>query len=536
MTGGLPDTGGALGFLGGAGALDSALSGPTLPGFSPNNTLLGAFSKVPWKTPQQIAAEQLNSSLSTEPSAYGLALPLIRGSVYLQCMTIWRSAVREIDVDTTTSGGKGGGGGGSTSSAFSGYEVDIALAICDNVMHDQLILLRLWADMTTVLFDNTTGKPVTTVRTPNLHFYNGSQVVPNATLVKALGKLNTPAFVRTCYIVLTNLNVTPFGGRVPIFHVEVSGSSTDGVEPDRLIPYVEPISGDALISPERTAVDWILGYIYTFQADTKFHTNSFTVIVLSLDTQTELWRVKIKSALFKDYRSPVALSGLSQLIYAAQYNDNLWSDVSVDSETGIVHVLSAPNAHWTEWIGALPLNTKDSSYLLVGNWSAGGMSLATYATATGKITFLTRGDTNASDQRFYTFGPAYQGKARLYAASGSHINEITYTNGHYIVRHAYSFPATVNGLYFDTADDNVVVSGPLHMLKFIPSGGELVYDTNPIPGANYMAIYGGIYNKFPSPVNFHYSEVFAGHALVLTKSATDTGVYKIDTSDGTLEQ
>lgn len=505
---------------------------------SDTGSLLGTFDKVPWKTPEQLVAESTASNLSSEESAYGKVLPIVRGSVYLPCYVIWQSPVREVFTDTTS-----GKGGTSTSETFDGDFVDVALAICDNTLHDTIKLLRLWADKTTCLLDFTTGNSTTTNEVPHFRFYHGNNndiFGPDPTILAAEGADSTPAFINTCYLVLHDFNITSYGGRVPLFSVEISATSADNTRPEKAIPQ-NAIGGAAAVYDDRSAIDWVHGHIYSFLADDDYATNAFTIITLSLDTEKEIRRVKIHSAGYEDYTHALPLFGSPYILYSAKPDGSgagASYNVIIDTETGlIVATDSADPTHNTEWVGARIIGGKTSSYLLIGRYSSGsnGVTVARFDVANKSLHIINR-DYTRTNGRVFSWGPAKNGRVRFYGTkTDGSIVEITYVGGTLAAHTMYDAGASApDGVYYDGSDDSVIISGD-NYLKKVTRAGVLVYNANPV-GGTYQAIIGGKFQKFPGPLRYHWADTYQGHALLLVNgTAAQQGVYKVDTSDGSLE-
>ena len=117
---------------------------------------------------------------------------------------IWSSRFLET-VDESEVGGKGGGG--ATVREFS-YSVSLALALCEG---EVLRVGRIWAD----------GQAVTQAGlTWRLH-PGGEDQLPDPLIAAIEGADAAPAYRGTAYVVFENLDLTPYGNRIPQFNFEV---------------------------------------------------------------------------------------------------------------------------------------------------------------------------------------------------------------------------------------------------------------------------------------------------------------------------
>ncbi len=134
-------------------------------------------------------------------SSEGSVLPRIFGRCRVAGQIIWSSrfleAVRSQEV--------GGKGGGTTVREFS-YSVSLALALCEG---EVVRIGRIWAD----------GQPVDQAGL-TLRLHEGGEDQLADPLIAAI-EGDAPAYRGTAYLVFENLDLTPFGNRIPQFNVEV---------------------------------------------------------------------------------------------------------------------------------------------------------------------------------------------------------------------------------------------------------------------------------------------------------------------------
>lgn len=134
-------------------------------------------------------------------SSEGAALARVFGRTRIAGELIWSSRFLE-SVSSERVGGKGGG---ASVREFS-YSVSLAIALCEG---EVARIGRIWAD----------GQPVDqggmTVR-----LHRGTEDQLPDPLIEAIEGA-APAYRGTAYVVLENLDLTPFGNRIPQFNFEV---------------------------------------------------------------------------------------------------------------------------------------------------------------------------------------------------------------------------------------------------------------------------------------------------------------------------
>jgi len=140
-------------------------------------------------------------------SSEGSVLPRIFGRCRVAGQIIWSSRFLE-SVQTENVGGKGGGG--TTVREFS-YSVSLAIALCEG---EVARVGRIWAD----------GQAVDQ-STLTFRLHEGSENQLPDPLIAAI-EGDAPAFRGTAYLVFENLDLTPYGNRIPQFNVEVFRRAT----------------------------------------------------------------------------------------------------------------------------------------------------------------------------------------------------------------------------------------------------------------------------------------------------------------------
>ncbi|HVH03298.1 MAG TPA: host specificity protein, partial [Amaricoccus sp.] len=144
-------------------------------------------------------------------SSEGSPVARVYGRVRLAGQLIWSSRFLE-SVNEEEVGGKGGGG--ATVREYS-YSVSIAIALCEGPV---LRLGRIWADG--IVMDQSGVA---------FRLHEGSETQLPDPLVAAIeGAEMAPAYRGTAYVVFDNLDLTPFGNRIPQFNFEVFRRPSEG--------------------------------------------------------------------------------------------------------------------------------------------------------------------------------------------------------------------------------------------------------------------------------------------------------------------
>ena len=134
----------------------------------------------------------------------GAAIPRVYGRMRVAGQVIWASRFRE---SVTTRGG-GKGAPSAPEAREYGYSVSLALALCEGVITR---VNRIWADGQEVGRD-----------TLDLSVYDGAETQgPDPKIAAVEGAENTPAYPGIAYVVISDLDLAPYGGRVPQFTFEV---------------------------------------------------------------------------------------------------------------------------------------------------------------------------------------------------------------------------------------------------------------------------------------------------------------------------
>ena len=150
------------------------------------------------------------SRLRLTGSGEGDAIAQIYGRMRVAGQIIWATEFRE-DVTVTSSGGGKGAPSGPKVHDFS-YSVSVALALCEGEISN---VGRVWAD----------GSEVARAGL-NMRVYPGTRdQLPDPRIEAVEGAGTVPAYRGTAYVVLEDLDLTPYGNRVPQFTFEVTRPS-----------------------------------------------------------------------------------------------------------------------------------------------------------------------------------------------------------------------------------------------------------------------------------------------------------------------
>ncbi len=153
---------------------------------------------------QRIEGARLEN-LAVTTSTEGAVIPRVWGRMRLGGNIIWATDFTE-HVSTTTQGGKGGGPKVTTTSYS--YTASFAVALCEGPISG---IGRVWAD----------GKPLDLTGV-TWRLYTGDEAqTPDPFIEARMGAENAPAYRGTAYVMFEELDLTPFGNRLPQLSFEV---------------------------------------------------------------------------------------------------------------------------------------------------------------------------------------------------------------------------------------------------------------------------------------------------------------------------
>lgn len=176
----------------------------------------------------------------------GTAIPRTIGRTRLSGQVVWASRFQEM---TETTGGGGKGGPKPPKQTRYSYAISLAIALCEGEITR---VGRIWADGREI--------PRSSIQ---MRIYRGTERQMPDGLIEAIeGRDNAPAFRGVAYVVLENLDLTPFGNRVPqlsfevVRHIEVPGIVP---APSSLIEGVALVPGTGEYALATTAVHYDYG-------------------------------------------------------------------------------------------------------------------------------------------------------------------------------------------------------------------------------------------------------------------------------------
>jgi hypothetical protein len=138
-------------------------------------------------------------------SGEGADLPRVFGRMRVAGQLIWSSRFLET-VNKTNVGGKGAGG--SASVRQYSYSISVAVALCEGEIAR---VGRIWADGQVLAQSTVTWR---------LHVGSEDQL-PDPVIAAIEGEDTAPAYRGTAYVVFENLELGPYGNRIPQFNFEV---------------------------------------------------------------------------------------------------------------------------------------------------------------------------------------------------------------------------------------------------------------------------------------------------------------------------
>ncbi len=164
-----------------------------------------------------LGSTRLNE-LFVQSSAYGQPISIIYGSNRIAENIIWSTDIEEHNEHITHSRRVGKGGGRKVSQTEMRYNYSVNLAISLGLGPiDEVI--RVWADTKLLNLDNI-----------QIRTYNGSnEQMPDPMIEAICGMDKTPAYRGMAYVVFEQLDLAPFGGRIPNFTFEVKKNDANSL-------------------------------------------------------------------------------------------------------------------------------------------------------------------------------------------------------------------------------------------------------------------------------------------------------------------
>jgi hypothetical protein len=171
------------------------------------------------------------SRLRLTGTGEGDAIAQVYGRMRVAGQVIWATQFRET---VTTSGGGGGKGAPSQPAQRSySYSLSLAIALCEGEISH---VGRIWADGIELPREDLT-----------LRVYRGTRdQLPDPRIEAVEGAGTVPAYRGTAYVVIEDLDLSPFNNRVPQFTFEVSRPAQQGLPGATLDP-AHGVEGLALL-------------------------------------------------------------------------------------------------------------------------------------------------------------------------------------------------------------------------------------------------------------------------------------------------
>ncbi len=218
--------GGAFGgaILGFSGAAIGGFIGSTI-GSVVDNWIVSSLAPA-----QRIEGARLDS-LRITASTEGAVIPRLFGRMRIGGNIIWATDFRE-EINTTRQGGGKGSGPKVTTTEYL-YYASLAVALCEGEITG---IGRVWADGKAMDMTGVTWR-----------WYPGNEAQsPDPFISARMGAARTPAYRGTAYVVFEELDLSPFGNRLPQISFEVFRPLADADTAEGLVKAVTmiPASGE----------------------------------------------------------------------------------------------------------------------------------------------------------------------------------------------------------------------------------------------------------------------------------------------------
>ena len=171
-------------------------------------------------------------TLQVMASSEGAPIPRLFGRARLAGQVIWATQYKEHSSTTSTGGGKGGGGSGGSYTTYS-YSVSLAVALAEGPVTR---IGRVWADGNLLDLSNITWRLI-----------KGDEAQDVDPLIEAV-EGTAPAYRGLAYVLFEDLDLSPFGNRVPQFSFEVFKTLSDVESKVRAVNII-PGAGEFIYSP-----------------------------------------------------------------------------------------------------------------------------------------------------------------------------------------------------------------------------------------------------------------------------------------------
>ncbi|MFZ3035393.1 MAG: hypothetical protein WA138_15435, partial [Parvibaculum sp.] len=173
------------------------------------------------------------SDLRVMASSEGAPVPRLYGRARLAGQVIWATQYKEHSSTTSAGGGKGGGGSGGSYTEYS-YSVSLAVALAEGPVTR---IGRIWADGKLLDLSNISWR-----------LNKGEETQAVDPLIEAVEGA-APAYRGLAYVVFEDLDLAPFGNRVPQFSFEVFKTLSDVERKLRAVNII-PGAGEFIYDPK----------------------------------------------------------------------------------------------------------------------------------------------------------------------------------------------------------------------------------------------------------------------------------------------
>lgn len=166
------------------------------------------------------------TDLKLQHSTYGAPIPILYGTVRVAGNVMWQTDLVEHKQ-------KSGGKGGPQVTNYT-YSASFAILLCNNEI---IGLRRIWADGRLVWDGGEASDDLP------FTLYTGTETQePDPTIEAEEGAGEVPAFRGCAYVVFTDLYLTDYGNRIPVFTFEIE--ATGDAQLDRVSTWAVPDGGD----------------------------------------------------------------------------------------------------------------------------------------------------------------------------------------------------------------------------------------------------------------------------------------------------
>jgi hypothetical protein len=173
--------------------------------------------------------------LQVQNSSFGVPIPWLFGHMRMAGNIIWcGDRVEHTRTSTSGEGGKGGGGGGVEQIYTEYYYTQsFAVQLCRGPIAK---LFRIWADNKLIYDTKPENDGPIIGQDLKFNFYYGTEdQLPDPIIESYQGIGNVPGNRGVCYCVFEDLEITPYGNRIPNLTFEIATASLDAF-PDIEVP------------------------------------------------------------------------------------------------------------------------------------------------------------------------------------------------------------------------------------------------------------------------------------------------------------